>query len=85
MAFFDGLDLEQGRMLEDGRLPQQGLVPQIFANDVCYIPRRTVPRRSVVEIAKFGGDDKENIIEWLDGWNKICSYSRRVSCNCVGV
>ena len=70
MAFFEGPDLEQGRMLEDGGFPQQGLVPQLFVNDVRYIPRRTVPRRSVVEIAKFGGDDKEDIIEWLDGSNR---------------
>jgi len=70
MAFFEGPDLEQGRMLEDGGFPQQGLVPQLFANDVRYIPRRTVPRRSVVEIAKFGGEDKEDIIEWLDSWNR---------------
>ena len=33
MAFFNGPDLEQGRMLEDGEFPQQGLVPQIFANN----------------------------------------------------
>ena len=70
MAFFEGPDLEQGRMLEDGGFPQQGLVPQLFVNDVRYIPRRTVPRRSLVEIAKFGGDDKEDIIEWLDGSNR---------------
>ena len=71
MAFFNGPDLEQGRMLEDGEFPQQGLVPQLFANnDVRYRPQRIVPRRSVVEIAKFGGEDKEDIMEWLDSWNR---------------
>ena len=71
MAFFNGPDLEQGRMLEDGEFPQQGLVPQLFGNnDVRYRPQRIVPRRSVVEIAKFGGEDKEDIIEWLDSWNR---------------
>jgi len=38
-----------------------------------YIPQCTVPRRSVVEIAKFEGDDKEDIIQWSGGWN--CSVA----------
>ena len=29
-----------------------------------------MPRRSVVEIAKFEGEDKEDIIEWLDNCNR---------------
>ena len=29
-----------------------------------------MPRPSVVEIANFRGEDKEDIIEWLDSWNR---------------
>ena len=68
-------------MFEDvaaGGQQQQGLVPQLFGGNfegnpmpqqVRYRPR-VAPRRSVVEIEKFAGEDRESIIEWLDSWNR---------------
>ena len=81
MAFYERPDLEAGGMFENvaaGGQQQQGLVPQLFGGNlegnpmpqqVRYRPR-VAPRRSVVEIEKFAGEDRERIIEWLDSWNR---------------
>ena len=74
MAFYERPDLGEGRVLEEGWIPQQGLVPQLFDNpDVRYRPQRITPRRSVIEITKFGGEDREDLVEWMDNWNRAAA------------
>ena len=71
MAFYGRPDLEEGRLLEEVEHVQQDLIPQFFGEqDVRYRPQGNSPRWSAKDIAKFGREDREDIIEWIHNWNR---------------